>query len=153
MRRISIPLLAAALAIIPGACERPPETGKTLPDAAPSATPTPEATETPAPETIPAAIQGRWALVAADCEPGRADAKGLLEISPTTLKFYESLGTLAKVSEAGPTRIDANFDFSGEGMTWLRRMTLDVQDEGDTLIRREYSAGAMPGPLRYSRCP
>jgi len=101
---------------------------------------------------IPAAIQGRWGMVAADCEPARADAKGLLEIDPRRLKFYESVGTLDELEEMEPTRIRGEFSFSGEGMTWDRDVTLDVQDGGKTLIRREYGDDAAPGPFRYSKC-
>ena len=108
--------------------------------------------DAPAPTAIPAAIQGRWGLVPADCEPGRDDAKGLLTIGADKLDFYESTGTLDTISEAAPTRIRAAFDFTGEGMTWQREVVLDVQDDGATLIRREYGQDAAPGPFRYARC-
>ena len=108
----------------------------------------------PPPETagIPAALQGRWGLVAADCEPGRADAKGLLTITADKLEFYESVGTLDTIMDAEPTRVRATFDFEGEGMTWQREVVLDVQDDGATLIRREYGEDAAPGPFRYTKC-
>lgn len=101
---------------------------------------------------IPAAIQGRWGMVAADCEPDRADAKGLLVIGARRLEFYESVGTLNELDEMEPTRIRGSFDFTGEGMEWDRDVTLDVQDSGKTLIRREAGDGAEPGPFRYTRC-
>lgn len=101
---------------------------------------------------IPPAIHGRWGLVAADCTSTRGDAKGLLTIDGTTLKFYESVGTLDEIEEAGDTRIRAEFDFTGEGMEWERDEVLDVQDNGQTLIRREYGDGAAPGAFRYSKC-
>jgi len=119
-----------------------------------AAAPTGTATPSPAPSaaTIPAAIRGRWGLVVADCTSTRGDAKGLLTIDGTTLRFYESVGTLAEVKEATGTRIRATFDFTGEGMTWQRDETLDVEDDGQTLIRREYGEDAAPGPFRYTRC-
>ena len=107
----------------------------------------------PAPAgTIPAVMQGRWGLVAADCTSTRGDAKGLLEISDKQLRFYESRGTLRGIVESGASRIVADFDFTGEGENWQRRMSLDIQDEGKTLIRREQGADAMPGALRYRTC-
>jgi len=109
-------------------------------------------TAPPAATEIPAAIRGRWGLVPADCTSARGDAKGLLVIDATTLKFYESLGTLKTIAESEPTRIRAAFEFEGEGMTWQRDETLDVQDGGATLIRREYGEDAAPGPFRYARC-
>lgn len=112
----------------------------------------PDDAGTPAPTEIPEAIRGRWGLVAADCTSTRGDAKGLLEIDAGRLRFYESVGTLDTVMDAEPTRLRADFDFEGEGMTWEREMVLDVQDGGSTLIRREYGEDAAPGPFRYSRC-
>lgn len=122
---------------------------------------------------IPAAIQGRWGMVALECQAAGAaktgkcapdavpadctttlgDAKGLLEIDATSLKFYESRGTLAEVAESDSSRIRANFDFSGEGMTWQRDEVLEAQDGGKTLVRREYGEGALPGTFLYKRCP
>ena len=112
----------------------------------------PDDAGTPAPTEIPEAMRGRWGLVAADCTSTRGDAKGLLEIDAGRLRFYESVGTLDTVMDAEPTRLRADFDFEGEGMTWEREIVLDVQDGGRTLIRREYGEDAAPDPFRYSQC-
>ena len=103
--------------------------------------------------SIPAALQGRWGLVPADCTSTRGDAKGLLQIDATMLRFYESRATLTRIVESDPSRIVADFAFTGEGQTWQRQVTLEAQDNGQALIRRE-SGGedAMPGPLRYRKC-
>jgi hypothetical protein len=155
-------LIAAVAALPLAACgdttEPAPEPADTVADATPLE-PTPDATTTPPPgettdpRTIPAAIQGRWGLTEADCEPGRADAKGLLTISGDRLEFYESVGTLDSIDEAGPNRIRADFDFTGEGMTWERDIALDLQDGGQTLVRREYGEGAAADAFSYSKCP
>lgn len=123
----------------------------------------PEATDTPAPvpsgspvpviTTIPAALQGRWGLVAADCEPGRSDAKGLLTIDAATLKFYESVGKLDRIEEASDMHIRGTFTFMGEGMAWRREVLLELREGGDLLVRRDYGDDAPAGPFRYSRCP
>lgn len=101
---------------------------------------------------IPAALQGRWGLVAADCEPGRADAKGLLTITADKLEFYESVGELDDIREVADDRIHASFDFTGEGMEWERTMALELQETGAALVRREFGADAAPGSLRYVKC-
>ncbi|MBN8842396.1 MAG: hypothetical protein J0H88_04030 [Sphingomonadales bacterium] len=101
---------------------------------------------------IPAAVQGRWGLVAADCTSTRGDAKGLLTIEAADLRFYESHGILAHIRERGATRIVADYKFSGEGMEWDRLMQLTVLDGGKTLVRRDYGEGASAEPMRYSRC-
>jgi hypothetical protein len=105
------------------------------------------------PEGIPEPFRGRWGLVAADCEPGRADAKGLLVVSADKLEFYESVGTFGEASERLPERLRATFAFTGEGMNWTRDMLLEVQNNGNALVRQEFGADAAPNPFRYMRCP
>lgn len=126
-----------------------------LPANAAEPAPTASASATPAPDLaagIPAALHGRWGLVPADCTSTRGDAKGLLTITADRLAFYESRGTIAQVVERDDNRLVADFAMTGEGQEWNRRMSLNVQDGGKTLIRREQGADAMPGPLKYSRC-
>jgi hypothetical protein len=101
---------------------------------------------------IPESLHGRWGLAAGDCTSTRGDAKGLLTISAEELRFYESRGVLGEIMEQTPTRIVADFAFTGEGMEWTRRMTLDVEQDGNVLIRREEGEGAAPGAFRYMRC-
>jgi len=74
-------------------------------------------------------------------------------IDATTLKFYETRGTLAQVAERDVSRIRATFELSGAGMTWMGDEPLDVQDNGKTLIRRAYGDDAASGPFKYVRCP
>ena len=149
----SVALLALA------ACAKPapapePTASEAVPTDSSAAPIVAETSESDAPEAaIPTAAQGRWGLVPADCTSTRGDAKGLLTIDGTTLKFYESRGTLGKVAERSDTRIRASFAFSGEGMTWDRDEVLEVQDGGKTLVRRESGEGAEPGPFKYARCP
>ena len=130
--------------------EDTPPVATAMPTASP--TTTPAAGATTADPSIPGAIQGRWGLVAADCTSTRGDAKGLLTIDATTLKFYESRGTLGEIADRSDTRLAAKFAFSGEGMTWSRDVTLDVQDGGKTLVRTESGVDAEPGPFTYRRC-
>ena len=133
----------------------PPANGTPTPSPTTTGTPTPSptATGTTPAQSIPVAIRGRWGLVPADCTSTRGDAKGLLTIDATTLRFYESRGTLGSIKERSDSRIRATFAFSGEGMTWTRDEVLAAQSGGRTLIRREYGKGAAPGPFRYTRCP
>lgn len=174
MRTPTLLTLATALAL--GACSQEP--ADPAPDAsspgdlpsqsekpsleAPPAAVTPSQTITPLPTPTPAAtvaameipeaIRGRWGLVPADCTSKLGDAKGLLTISAGQLKFYESVAKLGKVKEADDSRIRATFSYSGEGQTWTQDVVLDAQDGGKTLIRRDYGADALPGPLKYTRC-
>ena len=120
----------------------------------PAGEPTPpsEASSDLAEKTIPAALRGRWGLVAADCTSIRGDAKGLMTIGADSLRYYESVAKLSKVTERSATSLAAGFAFSGEGMEWQRDMTLKLQDGGKALVKQEFGADAVPGPLTYRHC-
>lgn len=117
-------------------------------DTAGSASSTLKASKGPVPEMI----RGRWGIVSADCTSTHGDAKGLLEISGTDLIFYEARAILNKVKETEPSRLRALFNFEGEGMEWQSDVLLEVQEDGQTLLRREYGPDAPPVPTRYTRC-
>lgn len=102
---------------------------------------------------IPEAIQGSWGLKPTDCTGDRGVALGLLRVGPKMLEFYESGARLVRIEEREPNRIRARFDFSGEGEQWTMDMELGVINEGHSLIRRDFGPDAMPGSLRYERCP
>ncbi len=154
-------LSAAALAALAlaGCSDRKgpaPETSASEAPASSPAAPAPSASPAggaAASKEIPVALQGRWGLAPADCTSTRGDAKGLLTIGPDTLEFYESRAKLGQVKERDESRIRADFQFVGEGMSWSRDEGLEARDDGKTLIRREYGKDAAPDPLRYTRCP
>lgn len=101
---------------------------------------------------IPQALQGRWGLVPADCEPGRADAKGLLVVDGDSLEFYESTARLGEVADRTAGRIRATFAFTGEGMEWEREIEFATPDAGATMLRRDFGEEAPAEPLEYARC-
>lgn len=177
MMRWMIPAALLLLAACSGgdkdeqaAAERAPAV-PTVPDAAPAA---PVAVQESAPDyvadpaikppaqpdpgigqgeaAIPVALQGRWALKAADCQAARGADLTVLTIDAANLRFYESHGQLAHIRERGATRLVADYKFSGEGEDWDRLMQLTVADGGKTLVRRDYGEGSAPEPIRYSRC-
>ena len=94
---------------------------------------------------IPAQYRGRWGMVANDCQPGRDDAKGLITIGDTTIKFYEAVATLKEQRPAIATSFAGQFDFTGEGQNWQKVMTFTRT--GDTLKRAEEE-----GTFTYKRC-
>lgn len=103
-------------------------------------------------KAIPAAIQGRWALNAADCPKRPGTDLTALVIDAANLRFHESHGELARVRDRSATRIAADYKFSGEGMDWDRLMMLSIADGGKTLVRRDYGDGAAANAMRYTRC-
>lgn len=103
--------------------------------------------------SIPEGIRGRWGLVPADCTSTAGDAKGLLTIGATQLKFYESIARLGEVKSRESSSVTATFDFSGEGQNWVLDVTLSSPDGGKTLVRKDTGPDAAPEPLTYTRCP
>ena len=96
---------------------------------------------------IPAAIRGRWGLTPADCISTRGDAKGLLEIGPDSLRFYESRAVPGTSIETGDQGISGNFNFTGEGQQWTKYISLKLQ--GEVLTRTERNPVAS---YNYARC-
>lgn len=94
---------------------------------------------------IPAQYRGRWGMVAADCEAGRSDAKGLIVIGATTVRFYEAVATLKEQRPAIATSFSGLFGFTGEGQNWEKVMTFTRT--GDTLKRADKD-----GSFTYRRC-
>jgi hypothetical protein len=102
---------------------------------------------------IPADFRGRWGLVPNDCDPTRADAKGLMTVEADMLRFYESRAKATNLA-ATATVMTGDLAFSGEGQTWQQQVRLVLQDDGRTLVR-DVTGGETTGEgtLRYSRCP
>ena len=99
--------------------------------------------------TIPAQFHGRWGMVPADCTSTRGDAKGLIAVDATGIKFYESRATLAKVAMNAPENFTGDFKFTGEGQTWTKPQNLKLTGSSNTLIRSE-TEPAMT--FTYKRC-
>jgi hypothetical protein len=100
---------------------------------------------TPAAAVIPAQYRGRWGMVPADCTSTRGDAKGLITIADTTIRFYESTATLKEQRPAIATSFSGQFGFAGEGQAWDKVVTLTRT--GDTLKRADDE-----GNFTYKRC-
>lgn len=163
MKRFILPLLAAPLAL--AACSDPsPE-----PDASstPSMAPIVSESEAFAPPVAPGAsasavamedasfpmsMRGRWGMNAADCDPARADNKGLMTVGPDSVKFYESIGEIGVVAQRTENIVRATFDYEGEGMEWKRDARYELVDGGKVLVLTEFGDDAPQGPRRYSQC-
>ena len=96
-------------------------------------------------DVIPAHYQGRWGLAPADCTSTRGDAKGLMTIGDTSIKFYESTATLTERRPAKATSFSGLFAFRGEGQSWEKVMTFTRN--GDRLERADSD-----GSFTYRRC-
>ena len=101
--------------------------------------------ELPPTTLIPAQYRGRWGMVAADCTSTRGDAKGLMTVGDTSIRFYESTAALQEQRPAIATSFSGVFSFTGEGQSWERVMTLTRT--GKTLKRDQAD-----GNFTYTRC-
>ncbi|HET9354945.1 MAG TPA: hypothetical protein VFO42_02130 [Sphingomicrobium sp.] len=101
--------------------------------------------DSPPTALIPAQYRGRWGINAKDCEPGRSDAKGLMTVGDTSIRFYESVAALQEQRPAIATSFSGVFAYTGEGQTWERVITLTRT--GDTLKRAQAD-----GNFTYTRC-
>jgi len=121
---------------VPDATGAPPEKG-----AAP-------ATQSPvAAANIPASLQGRWGLSPADCMRNRSDAKGLMVISDDQLQFYESRAVPGPDVQADANSISGNFSFTGEGQSWTKFESIQLQK--NDLVRTETKPTAS---FTYAKC-
>jgi len=159
--RLDIALLLACAAL--AACsKRDPVDDKatkntaglpTINEPAPDATGAPPANATaaqplpPPAAAIPAALHGRWGLAPADCFSTRGDTKGLLVVGPDGVKFYESRAVPAADAQTGDDSISGDFRFTGEGQTWTKFESLELQ--GKELVRTESNPMAS---FTYARC-
>jgi hypothetical protein len=99
------------------------------------------------PRELPAALRGRWGLTPMDCTSTRGDAKGLLVIGPSELRFYESRAVPTGDVQADQRSASGTFHFTGEGQSWAKYESLLLQK--DLLIRTESNPTAS---FTYAKC-
>ena len=77
----------------------------------------------------------------------------ILTIRANGFSRFEDGGRLIRVQERDSSRIRATFDTTYADTPTQGEFVFDAQDNGQTLIERQYGDGAQPGVLRYRRCP
>ena len=105
-----------------------------------------DATASPAAD-LPAALLGRWGMTPGDCTSTRGDAKGLLVVEPQLLRFYESRAVPTPDVQGDKTSAAGTFHFTGEGQTWAKYESLQLQKT--LLIRTESNPTAS---FTYAKC-
>lgn len=101
---------------------------------------------------IPEALRGSWAKQTQHCD-SRNDNR--IDIGDQQIRYFEAEAVLMTLQESSPTRIQGNFTYERahpEATPQDWKLSLDAQDDGQTLIIQELHADAQPGPLRYVRC-
>lgn len=153
VRTLAAPFsFTVVLALALSACQKQPQPEATATSETPAGEATAQAVPAPLPTAIPAALHGRWGMVAADCTSTAGDAKGLLVIDDKRLTFYEAVASLGTIKSASANAIEADFAFSGEGQSWNLDVALSSPDGGRTLVRKDTGPDAAPGTLTYKKC-
>ena len=148
MKPIYLPLSALLVVAAMAACEqRDPVADEASAIAAAPVTNDGANSVDSAPGPIPASLRGRWGMTPADCTSTRGDAKGLLEIGPDSLKFYESRAVPGTSIETEADGISGNWNFTGEGQQWSKYVSLQLQDK--VLNRTDRNPVAS---YNYARC-
>lgn len=154
------PTLPLAALLTVAACSEPEEQGDPAP--APSATesviPEPhesesasaDTAETTQVSTIPAAFQGIWDYGANACDNVASDLR--LEIRPSEIEFYESLGTVTSVEVENPQSIVVALDMSGEGETWELTNRFVLSENGTVLTPLETEDNPQYDPMPRKKC-
>ena len=91
----------------------------------------PSRSATAADGPIPSSVQGRWTGVNDVCGDRSADLE--LTIAPSSLSFYESVGTATAVSSGPGGRLRVDAAFTGEGDSWTRKIELRPSANGREL--------------------
>ncbi|MGE4322246.1 MAG: hypothetical protein AB7E60_04375 [Sphingobium sp.] len=95
---------------------------------------------------VPAALRGRWGGADAQCGDG-ADPLNL-RVTPDSLIFHESVGTVTAVAPADDGGLWVDADFTGEGESWTRRLLLRASADGRRLTITNDGAA-----VARRRCP
>ena len=110
--------------------------------------------------TMPAGIRGKWrrlteaSVTRAQCVDSASPNMGLiLTIRPDGFSRFEDGGRLIRVHERDSQRIRATFDTTYADTPTQGEFVFEGQDNGQTLIERQYGDDAQPRILRYRRCP
>ncbi|WP_062113675.1 hypothetical protein [Sphingobium sp. MI1205] len=82
--------------------------------------------------TIPAALQGNWTGLNDRC--GDRSAELELKVTPESLVFHESVGTVEGVTTGADGRVRVDAAFTGEGQSWTKRLDLRPSANGRELV-------------------
>lgn len=98
---------------------------------------------------FPTAYNGRWGMTPGDCILGASDAKGLISIQGSLVKFYESVGTMRNGKRETLFAISSDFEMVGEGQKWQTHARYQLETDRKSLIRQDSGTGQR---FAYTRC-
>ena len=80
---------------------------------------------------IPVSVQGRWTGLNDRCGDRSSDLE--LTVTPKSLIFHESVGTVTGVTSGPGGRVRVDAAFTGEGESWTKRVELRPSASGREL--------------------
>jgi len=99
---------------------------------------------------FPSGYQGRWAKTASDCPIDQERSENVISLQGRLLKFHESAGTMTAGKRMTSKKIDAEFDFVGEGEKWTKNIGFEMSENREKLTRTDRESGMT---YHYVRCP
>ena len=150
--------IAFGAILVLGACSNnTSEADQIAPDDASTVTSRSEATGASSPQpantseevtAIPAQFLGVWDSVEGNC---RAASDLRMDVRPREIEFYESLGTVEKVTVESPQAALITLDMAGEGETWQVTNRFVLSEGGARLVAEpvgESDGNYKPMPLK-----
>ncbi|MGB7418656.1 MAG: hypothetical protein WA918_05705 [Erythrobacter sp.] len=98
---------------------------------------------------IPQPFHGVWDSPDGSCDPA-SDLR--VEIGARSITFYESIGSVERVTANASDAVTVALDMQGEGETWKDTLILTLSNEGETLTPRNADLSAQAA-LTLARCP
>lgn len=105
--------------------------GPAKPGGPQSRSPRPSPTTVTARDILPPGFRGNWTGLTDDCGNPRSTMR--MVVVPKEMRFYESVGKVTVVEQAGPLGILVDANFEGEGESWFRRQKLTLSADGQRL--------------------
>ncbi len=110
----------------------------------------PTAAATSAVNTIPVNFHGKWAAGKENCKANNSEQ---IKISTNKINFFKNEAELVAITQFEPTRLEAKFNYRvSNSDSTPYSYTLDLQNQENFLIMREYGDNARSGPIKYDKC-
>ena len=99
---------------------------------------------------FPASYLGRWGMTGADCKSETSDAKGLISVQGSLVKFHDSTATMTKGLRKTLHAISGDFEFVGGERKWRTQTQYRLTEDRKQLTRQDGVEGKR---FTYIRCP
>ena len=98
---------------------------------------------------MPERFHGVWNQVDGSCNPA---SELRVEITPTTIEFYESHGEIMRIVVEAPNNLVVALTMEGEGEKWDMAHRFTLSDDGDTLTSSPLIGEEQFEPIPLKRC-